>query len=39
MESMFTLFDGLYLSWNPAMFAHQLTFHGYVFLTQSPLPL
>ena len=28
MESMFALFDGLYLSWNPAMFRYQSAFHG-----------
>ncbi|KAI0629428.1 hypothetical protein C8Q77DRAFT_1220174 [Trametes polyzona] len=26
------LFDGIYLSWNPKLFKHQLTFHGYLAL-------
>ncbi|RPD57666.1 cysteine proteinase, partial [Lentinus tigrinus ALCF2SS1-6] len=29
MDSVYQLFDGLYFSWNPAMFKHQMSFHGY----------
>ncbi len=29
MDSVYQLFDGIYLSWDPSMFKHQLSFHGY----------
>ncbi|PIL33578.1 hypothetical protein GSI_04201 [Ganoderma sinense ZZ0214-1] len=28
IDSIYHLFDGIYFSWNPAMFKHKLTFHG-----------
>ncbi|KAI1791151.1 hypothetical protein LXA43DRAFT_1082820 [Ganoderma leucocontextum] len=28
IDSIYHLFDGIYFSWNPAMFKHRLTFHG-----------
>ncbi|RPD57684.1 cysteine proteinase, partial [Lentinus tigrinus ALCF2SS1-6] len=31
MDSVYQLFDGLYFSWNPAMFKHQMSFHGCAF--------
>ncbi|KAI0741055.1 hypothetical protein C8Q76DRAFT_609267, partial [Earliella scabrosa] len=29
MESVYRIFDGIYFSWDPAIFKHKLTFHGY----------
>ncbi|TFK84241.1 cysteine proteinase [Polyporus arcularius HHB13444] len=29
MDAVYQLFDGIYLSWDPSMFKHQLSFHGY----------
>ncbi|KAI0753163.1 hypothetical protein C8Q80DRAFT_1097736, partial [Daedaleopsis nitida] len=30
MDAIYSMFDGLYLSWDPAIFNHKLTFHGRV---------